>query len=145
MSGEYCALPANSDNDEHAIIQRLLKLNRIAVVGLSDDPSRPSHYVSKYMQSHGKEIIPVNPSHEAVFDVKCYRSLDDVPGEVELVNVFRRPNAVPDVVRAAIRKGAKGIWLQAGITSEEGRRLAREAGIDYVEDRCIMVEHRARR
>jgi len=143
MSGEYCTLSATSGDNEHAIIQRLLKLKRIAVVGLSDDPSRPSHYVSRYMQSHGKEIIPVNPSHEMVFDVKCYPSLDEVPDQIDLVNVFRRPNAVPDVVRPAIRKGVKGIWLQAGITSEEGRRLACEAGIDYVEDRCIMVEHRA--
>jgi predicted CoA-binding protein len=146
MSGEACPLPSEPGMDERAIIQRLLKLSRIAVVGLSDDPSRPSYYVSMYMRDQaGKQIVPVNPSHDTVWGQKCYASLDEIPEPIDLVNVFRRPNACPDVVRAAIRKGVKGIWLQAGIISDEARTLARDAGIDYVEDRCIMVEHRMHR
>jgi uncharacterized protein len=144
MAGESCPLPKEPAEDERQVIRRLLQLQRIAVVGLSDDPGRPSHYVSMYMRDRaGKEIIPVNPSLESVFGTKCYASIEDIPGEVDLVNVFRRPDACPQVVRAAIRKGAKGIWLQAGIISDEARRLAKEAGIDYVEDHCIMVEHRS--
>lgn len=142
MSNPSCRLPGQPPMDEYELIRRLLQAQRIAVVGLSDDPSKPSYYVSKYMQDAGKEIIPVNPSHETVFGVTCYPSLDAVPDDVDLVNVFRRPNACPEVVRAAIRKGVKGVWLQAGITSDEACKLARDAGLDYIENRCIMVEHR---
>jgi predicted CoA-binding protein len=138
-------MPREPEMDEEQIIQRLLDAQRIAVVGLSDDPSRPSFYVSKYMEEQGKEIVPVNPSHQSVFGVDCYPSLDSVPGPIDLVNVFRRPLACPDVVRAAIKKGVKGVWLQSGITSTEAARLAREAGLDYIEDRCIMIEHRRHR
>ena len=143
MSNESCPIPSRPKMDEMTVIRRLLQAQRIAVVGLSDDPSKPSYYVSKYMQEAGKEIIPVNPSHETVFGITCYPSLDAVPDAVDLVNVFRRPNACPEVVRAAIRKGVKGVWLQSGITSDEACKLARDAGLDYVENRCIMVEHRS--
>jgi predicted CoA-binding protein len=126
------------------IIRHLLQAKRIAVVGLADDPSRPSHYVSEYMMENGKEVIPVNPNHEQVLGKQCYKSLKDVPGSIDLVNVFRRPSFCPEVVRDAIAVGAKGIWLQSGIISEEAQKLAREAGIPFIQNRCLMVEHSRR-
>ncbi|HEY7090354.1 MAG TPA: CoA-binding protein [Tepidisphaeraceae bacterium] len=142
MSGEACPLPRDQGkDDEIEIIHRLVRAQRIAVVGLSDDPSRPSYGVAEYLQSVGKEIVPVNPNHEHVLGEKCYPRLEDVPGSIDLVDVFRRPQFCADVARSAIRAGAKGLWLQSGITSAEARQLAREAGIEYVEDRCLLVEH----
>jgi len=144
MSGEACPMPVPPSADEETIIRHLLQSKRIAVIGLTDDPSRPSHYVSEYMMEHGKQIIPVNPKHETVLGQKCYPSLKAVPGPIDLVNVFRRPLACPDVVRDAIAVGAKGIWLQSGIVSDEAKRLAIEAGIPFIQNRCIMVEHSRR-
>ena len=144
MSGEACPMPVPPTVDEETLIKHLLGAKRIAVIGLTDDPSRPSHYVSEYMMSQGKEIIPVNPSHEMVLGRKCYKSLKDVPGQIDLVNVFRRPLACPDVVRDAVAVGAKGVWLQSGIISDEAKRLAQEAGIPFIQNRCIMVEHSRR-
>jgi predicted CoA-binding protein len=141
MSGEACPLPIPPDADERTVIQHLLKAKRIAVVGLTDDPTRPSHYVSEYMLAQGRTIIPVNPNHANVLGQKCYPSLKDVPGPIDLVNVFRRPEFCADVVREAIAVGAKGIWLQAGIASDEAKDLARNACIPFVQNRCLMVEH----
>src|SRR5438477_582984 len=128
-------MPVDPSADEETIIQHLLCAKRIAVVGLADDPSRPSHYVSEYMMSQGKQIIPVNPNHTMVLGKKCYASLKDVPGPIDLVNVFRRPVFCPDVVRDAIAVGAKGIWIQSGIISTEAQKLARDAGIPYIQNR----------
>jgi predicted CoA-binding protein len=142
---ESCPLPLRTPGAEAAAVDRMLKAQRVAIVGLSDDPSRPSHGIAGYLASHGYEVIPVNPNHDQVLGHKCYASLADVPGEVDLVNVFRRPQFCADVTREAIAKGAKGVWLQAGIRNEDARKLAEEAGIDFVQDRCIMVEHMDRR
>lgn len=140
MEGESCRLPADQTDPESKIIQRLLAARRVAIVGLSDDPSRPSFGIASYLLSVGKEIVPVNPNHTRVLGVKCYPSLEAVPGPVDLVNVFRRPEHCADVVRSAIAVGAKGVWLQSGITSREARELATNAKMDFVQDRCIMVE-----
>ena len=142
---ESCPLPLRTPGAEATAIDRMLKARRVAIVGMSDDPSRPSHGIGGYLAAHGYEVIPVNPNHEQVLGQKCYASLADVPGEIDLVNVFRRPQFCADVTREAIAKGAKGVWLQAGIRNEEARKLAEEAGVDFVQDRCIMVEHMARR
>lgn len=141
MSGEACHLPAGKEEDEYSIIQRLLGAKTIAVVGLSDDRGRPSYGVSKYMLSKGYKIVPVNPKHDAIFGEKCYARLEDIPGKVDLVNVFRRPLACADIVKSAIALGIKGVWLQSGITNDEAEKLAKAAGIDFIQDRCIMVEH----
>ena len=143
--GDACPIPTTPSEDEDAVIRRMLSGKRIAVVGLSDDPGRPSYGVAKYMHDHGYEIVGVNPNCEAAFGVKCYRSLADVPGDVDIVNVFRRPAACGQVAREAIAKGAKGLWLQVGVRNGEAEKLAGEAGIDFVQDRCIMVEHMRRR
>jgi predicted CoA-binding protein len=141
MSEDACPLPGDLPHDEAAAIRRMLAGRRIAVVGLSDDPGRPSYDVARYLQSVGKEIIPVNPNHAKLLGLKCYASLAAVPGPVDVVDVFRRPEFCAGVVREAIAAGAKGVWLQSGIVSDEAERLAAEAGIDFVQDRCLKVEH----
>ena len=146
MSGtnDACPIPATPTRDEAALIGRMLRWRRIVIVGASDDPSRASFAIASYLLGQQYEVVPVNPNHTNVIGLKCYASLADVPGRVELVNVFRRPEYCGDVARDAIARGATGLWLQSGIRSSEARRLAHQAGIDYVEDRCIMVEHMRR-
>ena len=139
MSHNACPLPDRSQSSE-AAIRRMLAAKRIAIVGLSDDPSRPSHGVAGYLRSIGKEIIPVNPNCKTVMGLTSYASLEEVPGEVDVVDVFRRPEYCLDIVRSAIAIGAGGVWLQSGIVSAESRELAANAGIDYVENLCMMVE-----
>ena len=114
----------------------------IAVVGLSGERWRPSYGVSEYMQSVGYRIIPVNPNETEVLGEKAYATLEDVPVPVDIVNIFRQSRFVPDIVDAAIRIGAKGIWMQEGVVHEEAARKAREAGLEVVMDRCILKEHR---
>lgn len=115
----------------------------IAVVGLSSQTWRPSYSVSRYMQAAGYRIIPVNPNETEVLGEKAYASLDDVPGPIEIVDIFRRPEFVPDVVEAAIRRKACVIWMQLGVVNEAAAARARAAGLEVVMDRCILVEHRA--
>jgi hypothetical protein len=141
MQGDSCRLPAGPGDSEAEMIRRLLDAHRIAVMGLSDDPSRPSFGIARYLLSAGKEVIPINPNHSTVLGLKCYPSLEAAPGRIDLVNVFRRPEHCADVVRSAIAVGAKGVWLQSGIISREARELAIKARIDFVQNRCIMVEH----
>lgn len=114
----------------------------IAVVGLSPKRYRPSYGVSEYMKSQGYRIIPVNPGHPEILGETCYRSLDDIPEPVEIVNIFRRSEEVAPVVDAAIRIGAKAVWMQEGIEDEQSAAKARSAGIEVVMDRCILKEHR---
>lgn len=121
-------------------IRRMLDGRRIAIVGLSDDPSRPSHDIARVLLSRGKQVVPVNPNVSQVLGLECVASLSEAEGPIDVVNVFRRAEYCPDIVRAAIAVGARGVWLQSGIASPEARHLADEAGIDYVEDRCIKVE-----
>jgi predicted CoA-binding protein len=114
----------------------------IAVVGLSSSPWRPSYGVSEYMQSVGYRIVPVNPKETEVLGEKAFATLDDVPVAVDIVNVFRQSQFVPEIVEAAIRIGAKGVWLQEGVVHEEAAQKARAAGLEVVMDRCILKEHR---
>ncbi|MFX0593991.1 CoA-binding protein [Melissospora conviva] len=112
----------------------------IAVVGASRDPGKPAHSVPLQMQRYGWRIVPVNPSADELFGERVYRSLADIPFPVDLVNVFRPADDALDVVRQAVEIGAPAVWLQLGIVSPQARRIAEEAGIDYVEDRCLAVE-----
>ena len=112
----------------------------IAVVGASRDPSKPAHSVPLQMLRHGWQIVPVNPFVDEVFGERCYPSLADIGGPVDLVNVFRPAADAVDVVRQAVAAGAPAVWLQSGITSAEARAIATSAGVDYVEDRCLAVE-----
>ena len=124
-------------------IEKVLKnAKTIAVVGLSSNPMRASHGVSAYMQAQGYRIIPVNPRESAVLGEACYPDLDAVPEAIDIVNIFRRPEHVPEIVEAAIRKGAKVIWMQEGVYHEEAARRAEEAGLVVIMDRCILKDHR---
>jgi predicted CoA-binding protein len=127
-----------------SIREILEKHKTLAVVGLSSRPSRPSYGVSAYMMAHGYRIIPVNPNEESVLGLKCYRNLDEVPEVPEVVVIFRRPEFVAEVVDAAVRKGARVIWMQEGVIHEDAARRARDAGVEVVMDRCILKEHAKR-
>jgi predicted CoA-binding protein len=119
----------------------LAQAKRIAVVGLSDRPERTSYQVSKYMQEQGYEIIPVNPAIESSLGQKAYASLLDVPGPIDIVNVFRRSEHTVEVAEQAVQAKAKVLWLQLGIQHDESKRIAEEGGLTVIMDRCIMVEH----
>ena len=119
----------------------LEKYRKIAVVGLSSDPGRASHGVSRYMQNSGYEITPVNPNEVTVLGEKSYASLNEVPGPIEIVDIFRRSEFVPDIVDAAIRRNAKVIWMQLGVIHEAAAQRARAAGLDVFMDNCILQEH----
>jgi uncharacterized protein len=118
----------------------LEKYKKIAVVGLSNNTWRASYGVSRFMQTVGYEITPVNPNEKEVLGHQSYSTLDEVPGPLEIVNIFRRPEYVPEIVDAAIRRGAKVIWMQEGVIHEEAAQRARAAGLDVVMDRCILKE-----
>ena len=118
----------------------LKRYKRIAVVGLSSNTWRASYGVSRFMQTVGYEITPVNPNETAVLGQKSYSTLDEVPAPVEIVNIFRRPEFVPEIVDAAIRRGARVVWMQEGVIHEEAAQRARAAGIEVVMDRCILKE-----
>jgi predicted CoA-binding protein len=113
----------------------------IAVVGLSSRRSRPSYGVSEYMQAQGYRIILVNPNETEILGEKCYATLEEIPVPVDIVDIFRRSDAVPAVVDSAIRIGAKGVWMQEGVVNEEAAAKARAAGLDVVMDHCILKEH----
>lgn len=126
-------------------IADLLRSSRtIAVVGLSDNPMRPSHGVSAYMQSQGYRIIPVNPQADEVLGEKAYSSLLDVPGPIDIVDIFRRSEFVPEIVDQAIQLKARAIWMQEGVVHEAAAEKARKAGLLVIMDSCILKEHRAR-
>jgi uncharacterized protein len=124
-------------------IPELLRTSRtLAVVGLSSKRFRPSYGVTEYMQRNGFRIIPVNPLETAVLGEKSYPNLDAVPERVDIVDVFRRSEFVPDIVEAAIRIGARAVWMQEGVVHEAAAERARAAGLTVVMDRCILKEHR---
>jgi|SRR5579859_5172146 len=126
-------------------IGELLKRTRtIAVVGLSSDPMRPSFGVAEYMQSKGYRIIPVNPKEGTVLGEKSYSSLSDVPEKIDMVDVFRRSEFIPEIVDEAIRLKVPSIWLQEGVIHPAAAKKAQDAGLTVVMDRCILKEHRAR-
>lgn len=113
----------------------------VAVVGLSDNPGRASYHVAAYLQKHGYRIIPVNPAVSEVLGERSYGSLRDVPEPVDLVDVFRKSDAVPPIVDDAIAVGAKAVWMQEGVVHEEAAARARAAGLKVVMDRCTLKEH----
>lgn len=118
----------------------LVYARRIAVVGLSDDPWRASYGVAAELHESGYEIVPVNPTVDEVLGIRSYASLADVPVSIDVVDVFRRPEHLARIAREAAEVGARALWLQIGLRSSEARDIARAAGMDYVEDRCLKVE-----
>jgi len=126
------------------IYELLSRIKTIAVVGLSGSPLRPSHGVSAYMQLQGYRIIPVNPRISEALGETAYLSLLDVPEKIDLVNVFRRPEFVDEIVEQAIRLKVPAIWLQEDVINDRAAEKARKAGMFVVMDRCVLKEHRAR-
>lgn len=126
------------------IAELLKKAKTIAVVGLSDNPLRPSHGVAAYMQSHGYRIIPVNPKIAECLGEKAYATVLDVPEKIDIVNIFRRPEYVEEVVDQAIQLKVPAVWMQEEVIHDKAAEKARKAGIFVVMDRCILMEHRAR-
>ena len=124
-----------------AIPDLLRKSRTIAVVGLSSKKFRPSYGVAEYMQEQGYRIIPVNPNESEVLGEKTYRSIEDVPEHIDIVDIFRRSEFVGPIVESAIRVGANAIWMQEGVVHEEAAQKARDAGLAVVMDRCILKEH----
>lgn len=126
------------------ITDLLRSAHTIAVVGLSSKKARPSHGVTDYMLHAGYRIIPVNPNETEVLGEKAYPDLDSVPEKVDIVNVFRRSESVPEIVDAAIRIGARAVWMQEGVMHQEAAKRARRAGLIVIMDRCLLKEHRKR-
>jgi len=123
-------------------IQRVLNsAHTIAIVGLSGNELRASHFVGYYLKRHGYQVIPVNPRETEILGEKCYPSLLDVPVAVDIVNVFRAPDAVPGIARDAVAIGAGTLWCQFGVISEEGAKIATDGGLTVIMDRCLKVEH----
>jgi len=122
-------------------IRAALDLRTVAIVGLSGKELRASNFVGRYLRYHGYRVVPVNPVEKQILDLKCYPSLGAIPGPVDIVNVFRLPEAVPAIAREAVTMGAKCLWLQFGVISTEGATIASDSGLTVVMDRCIKVEH----
>ena len=122
-------------------IRKFYSLKNIAVIGISKNPEKAAHYVPKYLAEKGYNIIPVNPTTDKILDRKCYREITEVPDSIDIVDMFRPSEEVLPVVREAIKKNPKVIWLQEGIHNPEAEELARKAGIDVVFNRCMLAEH----
>jgi predicted CoA-binding protein len=134
----------SSSPQPDAIADLLKRSKTIAVVGLSNSPLRPSHGVSAYMQSNGYHVIPVNPEIKGALGEKAYASLLEVPEKIDIVNIFRRPEFVEEIVDQAIQLKLPAIWMQEEVINEKAAEKARKAGIFVVMDRCILKEHKAR-
>jgi len=130
-----------TDPDINTLRRILSSCKTIAVVGLSDKWHRPSYFAAKYLLEHGYDIIPVNPNHRQIFSRPCFRSIDEVPQPIDVVNVFQKPDAVEPVAKSAIRIGAKVLWLQLGVIHQTAAQAAAQAGLDVVMDRCMKIEH----
>lgn len=153
LIGSVCTLPgqgvggrsvvndgpfAGSAADRLRILERY---RHVAMVGLSADPYRPSHFAAIYLLANGYEVIPVNPGANQILGRPSYPSLRDIPGPVEVVDIFRHPSAVPAIVEEAIDIGARVVWMQLGVVHEAAAQVARQAGLEVVMDRCMKIEH----
>jgi predicted CoA-binding protein len=128
--------------DDIAGLRGILTRSRvIAVVGLSAHWYRPSYFAAKYMQEHGYRIVPVNPNCTEVLGEECYPDIAAIPGRVDIVDCFRKPEEMPALAREAVAKGAKVLWMQLGIRSDEAAGIATAAGLDVVQDHCVKIEH----
>lgn len=128
--------------DDIPTLRRVLKACRtVAVVGLSAEWHRPSYFAAKYMQEHGYRIVPVNPKYREILGEKSYARLEDIPFAIDMVDVFRKEADIPPIAQSAVAIGAKCLWQQLGLKSEEADRIATAAGLDSIWDRCVKIEH----
>jgi hypothetical protein len=131
-----------SDNTDITTLRRILRqVKTIAIVGLSANWYRPSYFAAKYLQEHGYRVIPVNPVYEEVLGEKCYPSLKDIPEKIDLVDCFRKSEDIEPIAKEAIEIGAPILWMQLGVTNEKVAAMARAAGLEVVQDRCVKIEH----
>lgn len=131
-----------AEYQDPSTIQRVLYGARtIAIVGLSKNELRASYFVGYYLRRHGYRVIPVNPRETEILGATCYPSLTEVPEPVDIVNVFRAPDALPDIARETVAIGASALWCQFGVINEEGARIATDGGVTVIMDRCLKVEH----
>lgn len=140
MTDTQCEVPAFNPGDSE-IKDILSQYKVIAVVGLSDDPSKDSNRVARYLIEHGFTVVPVNPTKETILGLKSYPDLKSIPFPVDIVDIFRKPADVPPVVDEAIAIGAKVVWMQLGIAHNEAAKKAKDAGLKVVQSKCIKVEH----
>jgi uncharacterized protein len=138
---EMCEMPLDNASPEE-VRQLLTTARTVAVVGLSDKRDRDSYRVAAYLQLQGYRIIPVNPAVDSVLGEKAYARLEDVPEKIDIVDIFRRPDAVPPLVDSAIAVGARAVWMQLGIAHNAAAEKARAAGLQVVMNKCILIEHR---
>ena len=127
---------------KNEIIRKIFQLKTIAVVGLSPNKVRPSHYVSTYMRNNGYNIIPVNPGHNYIEGVRCYPNLESIKKDVDIINIFRKSEFVPDIVRSAILIKSKAIWMQDSIFHNKAAKNAKDAGLMVVMNDCILRQHK---
>jgi|SRR3989338_2711465 len=130
------------NTEDQKLKEILAQTKTIAVVGLSPEPDRPSHEVAAYMQKQGYKIVPVRPGVDKILGEKAYASLKDIPFEIDLVDIFRKPDAISAIVDEAIGKKAKAIWMQLGLEHNEAAQKAVTHGLKVVQDRCLAVEHK---
>ncbi len=135
-----CELPDRNPPDDE-IVELLTKSKTIAIVGCSPKPERDSHQVAKYLKEHGYKIIPVRPAVKEILGEKCYPDLKSIPEPVDIVDIFRKPEAIPPICEEAVEIGAKAVWMQLGLASSKGAKIARDAGLQVVQSKCIKIEH----
>ena len=131
------------EQDKHSDeqIKRILEMKNVAVLGMSKHQEKAAHFVPKYLSENGFDIIPVNPNSDEILNKKCYKEINDIKDDIDIVDVFRPSEDVLPFVKEAIKKNPKVIWLQEGIHNEEAENLAREHGIDVIFNRCMLAEH----
>jgi predicted CoA-binding protein len=132
---------ANGYDNPRTILDVLRTARTVAVVGLSPNELRPSNFVGFYLQRHGYRIVPVNPRETEILGQRSYASLAEIPDHVDVVDVFRAPDAVPPIAEEAVAVGARALWLQFGVISHEGAEIATRGGLDVIMDRCMKIEH----
>jgi predicted CoA-binding protein len=148
MNGVVCALPDRASapeiaryQDEATIREILHTARTVAIVGLSANVLRPSYFIGFYLQRHGYRVVPVNPRETEILGERSYPSLNEIPFSIDVVDVFRAPDAVPAIAEEAVQIHARALWLQFGVISHTGARIAEQAGLRVVMDRCMKVEH----
>jgi predicted CoA-binding protein len=140
MTEVYCEIPERYTSPEERDLI-LKETKSIAIAGLSPKEKRDSNMVARYLMKHGYQVIPINPGQREILGERCYRSLEDIPFSVDMVDIFLNPTRIPQVVDQAIAKGVKCVWMQLGIVHNESAQRARDEGIRVVMDRCIKIEH----
>jgi predicted CoA-binding protein len=137
---QTCSIPGS--NPTHDEIRNILKCYKtVAIVGLSDKPEKDSHVVAMYLKAHGYTIIPVNPANSEILGEKCYPNLASIPHQVDIVDIFRKSDAIPGIVDEAVKIKAKVVWMQLGLAHDEAAQKATNAGLVVVQSKCIKVEH----